>query len=120
LAAPAAELLPAIRRSFAGDALFGLLATAVLGLVLFSRRPIRGQNHLLALAALLLAFPWALPLFVSADERDLARPPAVLPVLKEGGGVYVSPAIPEFNVLDAGTRHPDLPPRVASLARAQI
>src|SRR6266545_1582423 len=69
LAAPADKLLPAIRASLAGDALFGLLATAVLGLVLFSRRPIRGQTHLLGLAALLLAFPWALPLFVSADER---------------------------------------------------
>ncbi len=77
LALPASELLPEIRRSLAGDAFFGLLATAVLGLILFSRRPIRGQCHLLGLATLLLAFPWALPLFVSADEKDLARPPAL-------------------------------------------
>jgi len=120
IAAPAEELLPAIRRNLAGDALFGLLATAVLALVLFSRRPIRGQNHLLALAALLLAFPWALPLFVSADERDLARPPAVSAAIREGGGIYVSPQLPEFNVLASGTRHPELPPRVVKLARVQI
>ena len=120
LAAPPGELLPAIRRSLAGDALFGLLATAVLALVLFSRRPIRGQNHLLAVAALLLAFPWALPLFVSADERDLARPPAVTAALEGGGLVYVSPRLPEFNVLASGSQHPDLPPRVVRLARVQI
>src|SRR5262249_19448797 len=120
IAAPAEELLPAIRRNLAGDALFGLLAVAVLGLVLFSRRPIRGQNHLLAVAALLLAFPWALPLFVSADEKDLARAPAVIDRLKGPGRVYVSPRIAEFNVLASGSRHPDLPPRVVKLARVQI
>ena len=120
LAAPADKLLPAIRASLAGDALFGLLATAVLGLVLFSRRPIRGQTHLLGLAALLLAFPWALPLFVSADERDLARPPALAGALAGPGRVYVSPRLPEFNVLSAGSAHPGMPPRVVKLARVQI
>ena len=120
LAVPAAELLPAIRRSLAGDALFGLLAAAVLGLVLFSRRPIRGQTHLLGLAALLLSFPWALPLFVSADEKDLARPPALIGTLKGPGRVFVSPRLPEFNVLATGSAHRTLPPRVVKLARAQI
>ncbi len=112
-----ASLLPEIRRSLAGDALFGLLATAVLGLVLFSRRPIRGQCHLLALATLLLAFPWALPLFVSADERDLARPPALAGGLKGPGRVYVPPNIA---TLSTGRAHPALPPRVVKLARVQI
>ncbi|HJW14878.1 MAG TPA: hypothetical protein VJ776_09285, partial [Thermoanaerobaculia bacterium] len=120
LAAPARDLLPSIRRSLAGDSLFGLLAAAVLGLILFSRRPIRGKNHLLGLATLLLAFPWALPLFVSADERDLARPPALAGAMKGPGRVYVSPRLPEFNVLDSGTAHPNLPPRVVKLARVQI
>jgi len=120
LAAPAPELLPAIRRSLAGDALFGLLAAAVLGLVLFSRRPIRGRNHLLALATLLLAFPWALPLFVSADERDLARPPALSRALRGPGRVYVSARLPEFNLLASGSAHPNLPPRVVKLARVQV
>lgn len=112
-----ASLLPEIRRSLTGDALFGLLATAVVGLVLFSRRPIRGQCHLLALATLLLAFPWALPLFVSADERDLARPPALAGALKGPGRVYVPPDIAN---LSTGRAHPALPPRVVKLARVQI
>ena len=120
LAVPAAEILPAIRRSLAGDALFGLLAIGVLVLVLFSRRPIRGQTHLLGVAALLLSFPWALPLFVSADEKDLARPPALIGALKEPGRVYISPKLPEFNGLVRTTAHPALPPRVVKLARAQI
>ena len=120
LAIPATELLPAIRRSVAGDALFGLLAIAVLVLVLFSRRPIRGQTHLLGLAALLLSFPWALPLFVSADERDLARPPALTAALHGPGRVFVSPRLPEFAMLPHGSAHPTLPPRVVKLARAQI
>jgi hypothetical protein len=120
LAAPAAALLPAIRRSLAGDALFGLLAVSVLALVLFARRPIRGQNHLLGLATLLLAFPWALPLFVSADERDVERPPALSGSMRGPGRVYVSARLPEFNVLASGSAHPNLPPRVVKLARAQI
>jgi hypothetical protein len=120
LAVPAENLLPAIRQSLTGDALFGLIAVAVLALVLFFRRPIRGQAHLLGLSALLLSFPWALPLFVSADERDLARPPALIGALKGPGRVFVSPRLPEFNVLLTGSAHPTLPPRVVKLARAQI
>ena len=112
-----ASLLPEIRRSLTGDALFGLLATAVVGLVLFSRRPIRGQCHLLALATLLLAFPWAMPLFVSADERDLARPPALAGALKGPGRIYVPPQIA---TLSTGRAHPALPPRVVKLARVQV
>lgn len=120
LAVPAQVLLPAISRSLAGDALFGLLAVTVLGLVLFSRRPIRAQTHLLGVAALLLSFPWALPLFVSADEKDLSRPPALLGALKGPGRVFVSRKLPEFNVLATGSAHPALPPRVVRLARAQV
>ena len=120
LAASAADLLPAIRRSLAGDALFGLLAAVVLALVLFSRRPIRGRNFLLGLATLLLAFPWALPLFVSADEKDLTRPPALAGALSGSSRVYVSPRLSEFNVLASGSAHPNLPPRVVKLARVQI
>lgn len=120
LAAPASALLPAIRASFRGDALFGLVAAAIVGLVLFSRKPIRGHCQLLGFTTLLLAFPWALPLFVSAAEKDLARPPAVLPAIAAGGRVYISERLPEFNVLESGTAHPNLSPRVVKLARAQI
>jgi hypothetical protein len=120
LALPASELLPEIRRTLAGDALFGLLATAVVGLILFSRRPIRGQCHLLGLATLLLAFPWALPLFVSADEKDLARPPALARDLKGPGRVFVAPRLAEPGGLSTGSAHSALPPRVVKLARVQI
>ena len=58
--------------------------TTILALVLFSKRPIRGHCQLLAFTTLLLAFPWALPLFVSADEKALARPPALLSALRGG------------------------------------
>ena len=117
LVLPPSELLLAIRRSLAGDAFFGLLATAVLGLVLFSRRPIRGQCHLLGLATILLAFPFALPLFVSADEKDLARRPALAGAVKEQGRIYVPPHIAIFS---SSRAHPTLPPSVAKLARVQI
>ncbi len=120
LALPASKLLPEIRRTLAGDALFGLVAAAVVGLVLFSRRPIRGHCHLLGLATLLLAFPWALPLFVSADEKDLARPPALAGGMKGPGRVYVAPRLADSNALTVGRAHPALAPRAVKLARAQI
>ena len=124
LAAPPSELLPAIRTSLRGDALFGLLAASVVGLVLYARRPIRGQSYLLGFTTLLLAFPWALPLFVSAGEKELERPPALLSALGGGGGgggrVHISQRLPEFNVLATGSAHPKLEPRVVKLARAQV
>jgi hypothetical protein len=120
LALPPSELLPEIRRSLTGDAFFGLLAAAVLALVLFSRWPIRGRCHLLALATLLLAFPWSLPLFVSADEKDLARAPVVTGVLRGPGRVHIAPRLAESGDLSTRGAHPALPPRVVKLARAQI
>jgi hypothetical protein len=120
LSTPATELLPVIRETLIGDALFGLLAAAVLALVLFARRPIRGQSYLLGFSTLLLAFPWALPLFVSAKESDLARPPVLAGALKGPGRIHIGGRLPEFNVLATGTAHPGLPPRVIKLARAQI
>jgi hypothetical protein len=120
LKAPAAVLLPAIRASLRGDALFGLAATAVVALAIAPRRRAPGEGHLLGLAILLLALPWGLPLFVSADEKTLARAPALLPALSGPGRVYISPALPEFNVLLSGTSHPALPKRVPEFARIQI
>lgn len=119
LAAPAQALLPAIRASFRGDALLGLAALSVLGISL-AVRGVRGAAHALGFATLLLALPWGLPLFVSADEKVLARPPALLGALRGAGRVYVSPKLPEFNVLAAGTAHPRMTPTVAQLARVQI
>ena len=108
-------LLPAIRHVFRGDALFGAAAVFLLAFVLFARPSERGRAYALGLAALLLALPWGLPLFVSADQKDLSRPPALLPVLNGPGRVYVSPAVSAI-----GARHGDLPPTYAKLARVQV
>jgi hypothetical protein len=120
LAAPPDTLLPTIRRVFRGDALFGATAAVLLGIVSFSRRPARGGGHALGFATLLLALPWGLPLFVSADQKDLSRPPALLPDLEGAGRLYVSPRLPELAVLETGSSHPQLPPTVPKLARVQV
>ncbi|PYQ68227.1 MAG: hypothetical protein DMF54_01420 [Acidobacteria bacterium] len=120
LAASPGSLLPAIRGVFRGDAAFGVTAAALLGAVSFSRRPARGGGHALGFATLLLALPWGLPLFVSADQKDLTRPPALLPAVRGEGRLYVSPRLPELAVLQSGTSHPELPPTVARLSRVQV
>jgi hypothetical protein len=108
-------LLPAIRHVFRGDALAGAAAVILLALILFVRPSERGRAHALGLAALLLALPWGLPLFVSADQKDLSRPPALLPVLTGPGRVYVSPGVSAI-----GAGHAELPPTYAKLARVQV
>jgi hypothetical protein len=120
LALPAEELLPAIRRVFRADALLGAAATALLAVAVFWRRLLEGRAHALAFAALLLAFPWALPLFVSADQKALSRPPALGRYLTGAGRLYVSPEVGELAMLETRTAHPELPPTVAKLARVQI
>jgi hypothetical protein len=118
-ASPAA-LLPSIRATFRGDAVFGFVAIGVIALAIGPRPRAPSEGHWLGLLALLLALPWGLPLFVSADERSLERPPALLSSLTGAGRVYISPTLPELNVLATGTRHPKMPARVASFARVQI
>jgi len=120
LAVPAAALLPEIRRTFAVDALLGLAGLAVVAAVLRLRPAGPASGYLLGFATLFFALPWGLPLFVSADERDLERPPALEASLAEPGRLYVSPRLPEFNVLATGSSHPDMAPRVSRLARVQI
>ena len=120
LYASPAVLLPSIRASFRGDAVWGLAATAVIALAVAPRLRAPGEGHTLGLLALLLAMPWGLPLFVSADEKSLERPPALLSSLSGAGRLYVSPRLPELNVLASGTRHPRMPLRIAPFARVQI
>ena len=100
-----ADMLGAIRSSIRGDALFGTLAALLLGGLLVSRRPER-PGRALAFLSLVLALPWALPLFVSASVRDLLRPPALLPALTGEGRVYTMPEMPspDFEVLQRGRR----------------
>jgi hypothetical protein len=119
LKADSQSLLAAIRVSFRGDALFGLACVAVVAAALAARGGF-DKGYLLGLAALLLALPWGLSLFVSGDERDLERPPALLSSMTGPGLLYVSPELSEFNVLATGTAHPALPPRVAQFARVQV
>ena len=120
LAAAPAILLPAIRRTFAEDALLGLSCTAAVAIILAVRPRAPATGYVLGFTALLFALPWGLPLFVSAPEKDLRRPPAVLSAMSGPGRLFVSPRLPEFNVLATGTAHPQMEPRVSKLARVQL
>ncbi len=116
---PADLQLPAIRSVFRGDALFGILAAAVVAAAA-SLRPGRPQGYLLGFATLAFAFTWGLPLFVSSDEKDLARQPALVQRLEGPGRLYVDPSIAGYPVLPHGTAHAELPPLVSRLARVQV
>jgi len=120
LAASPATLLPAIRRTFAADALLGLSCAAAVAIVFAVRPRAPAGGYVLGFTVLLFAFPWGLPLFVSAAEKDLERPPAVLSAMSGPGRLFVSPRLPEFNVLATGTAHPQMEPRVSKLARVQL
>jgi hypothetical protein len=120
LAAPPAALLPAILGVFRGDALLGLAAVALLAGILLWRPRAPAAGYLFGLGTVCLSFFWGLPLFVSADERDLQRPPALLSAMKGAGRLFISPRLPEFNVLRTGTAHPQMAPRVSKLARVQV
>ncbi|MEO8430188.1 MAG: hypothetical protein ABI592_01680 [Acidobacteriota bacterium] len=102
---PHAAMLEAIRGAVRGDALLGALAALLLGVVVFSERPDR-PGRMLAFLALVLALPWALPLFVSASVHDLLRPPALVSALAGEGRVYTMPEMPgpDFEVLQRGRR----------------
>jgi hypothetical protein len=120
LAAPAPVLVSAISRTFTIDALLGLAAVAAAAAILLWRPRAPAAGYLLGFAVLFFALPWGLPLFVSADEKDLQRPPALLSAMPGSGRLFVSPRLPEFNVLATGTAHPDMALRVSKLARVQI
>ena len=87
------DVLAALRSSLRGDALLGVLAALILFGLRFSRGLVR-PGYALALLSVCFAMPWGLPLFVSASGRDLLRPPALLPSLRGGGRLFVSPDLP--------------------------
>jgi hypothetical protein len=120
LAAPAPVLWSAISRTFTVDAFLGLLAVAAAAAILRWQPRAPAPGYLLGFAVLFFAFPWGLPLFVTAAERDLQRPPALLSAMPGSGRLFISPRLPEFNVLATGTAHPDMALRVSKLARVQI
>ncbi|HEV2063135.1 MAG TPA: hypothetical protein VGS00_01135, partial [Thermoanaerobaculia bacterium] len=119
LTLPAALLLPSIRGAVRGDALLGLLALAAVLAATFVRSA-RRLGYLLGFATLAFAFSWGLPLFVSSDEKDLAREPALVRHLEGPGRLYVDPNIPEFSALTRATSHPEMPLLVSKLARVQV
>lgn len=119
LTLPESSLLPPIRGTLRGDALLGILALSFVGAATFVRST-RRVSYLLGFATLAFAFSWGLPLFVSADEKDLAREPALVPHLQGPGRLYVDRNIPEFSALTLATSHPDMPLQVSKLARVQV
>jgi hypothetical protein len=117
-AVAAAAQLPSIRSAFRSDALLGLAAVAAGALAPLCRTD-RLAHHLLGFAAFGLCLPWALPLFVSGDDRDLSRPPAVAGHLAGPGRLYVDPAMAELS-LQAGVSPPDVPRLVGKFARVEV
>lgn len=120
LPTPADEMLPAIRRVFRGDAIFGVLAVLLTATLVFSRRPARGTGHALGLATLVLALPAGLPLFVSADNRDLERSPALLPAMRSSGRLYVAPRPPGLAGPDTEVAASPMRLSTSKLARVQV
>ena len=114
LRVPAQVLLPAIRDAFRGDALLGLVAVAAVASIAALGEQARARGYLLGFATLLLAFFWGLPLFVSADNRDLERPPAIARELKGPGRLYTDPDLSQFSIVAGASSHPELPPSSAS------
>jgi hypothetical protein len=115
------DFLSAFRAAVQGDALLGSAAALLLALLLFTRRKAPLAGYALGFVTLLLAFRWGLPLFVSASDRELARPPALLAALDGDGRLYVSPKLPRFDP-DAlpDPRGPGELPRVSRVARVLI
>lgn len=114
--------LPAFRSAVRGDALLGIAATLLVGLLVLPHRPHRGRAHVLGISTLLFALVWALPLFVSASEKELERPPALLPALGGSGRLYVSRELPRLDIpaLEKASDHPAKLPRVAKAARVLV
>ncbi len=120
LAAPASALLPAIRHTFAVDAVLGLAAAALVAAILLVRVGAPACGYLLGFATFFFALPWGLPLFVSADERDLERPPAVLASLDGPGRLFISPLPAGVQPAPDGDRAPADGAARLPLARVQI
>lgn len=114
--------LPAFRSSVRGDALLGIAAAFLVGLLVLPRRHQRGRGHILGIATLLFALAWALPLFVSTSDKELERPPALLRALGGSGRLHVSRELPILDIpaLERASDHPAKLPRVAKVARVLV
>jgi len=134
-----AAFLAAFRSAVRGDVLVGALALLVALLVL--RRGSREPGYLLGFVTLLSALVFGLPLFVNAREKELARPPALGARVGEtaaashpraagtgaasnaraggtaDGRLYVSPALPSFEMSSLPVDTPGSLPRSGKTAR---
>ncbi len=115
-----AGFLAVFRGLVRGDALLGALAALAVALLVRpgGARP-RDPSILLGLLALVSAFSWGLPLFVSAPAKDLERPPALARHLEGPGRLFVSRRLPRFDpaVLRPG---PGELPRTSRVARILV
>lgn len=101
-----------------GDALVGALATLLLALLLRGG-PRREPSILLGGLALAASFGWGLPLFVTADARDLDRRPALARHLEAPGRLYVSKGLPRFDPASLRAPAGELP-RTGRVARVLV
>jgi len=110
-----AAFLAAFRSAVRGDVLVGALALLLALLVL--RRGSREPGYLLGFVTLLSALVFGLPLFVNAREKELARPPALAARVGNSGRLYVSPALPSFEMSSLPVDTPGSLPRSGKTAR---
>ena len=101
-----------------GDALVGAVAALLAALALRSG-PKGEPSVLLAALALAASLWWGLPLFVTADARDLDRAPALARHLEAPGRLYVSGSLPRFDPAALRAASGDLP-RTSRLARVLV
>ena len=107
----------AFRAAVRGDAWMGA-AAAIVVLLALRRNGLREPAYALGLVSLALALVYGLPLFVTAAERDLDRPPALLHQLRGPGRLYVSPALPRFQ--PDSLAEPGALPRFAKASRVLV
>ncbi|HEX4440208.1 MAG TPA: hypothetical protein VH854_09065 [Thermoanaerobaculia bacterium] len=112
-----AAFLQAFRAAVRGDAWMGAAAVVVV-LLLLRRGGLREPAYPLGLLSLALALVFGLPLFVTAADKDLDRPPALLHSLRGPGRLYVSPALPRF--VPSALAEPAALPRFAKAARVIV
>jgi hypothetical protein len=114
-----APIVEAFRQILRGDAIFGALTVAVLAVLLRWKAGGEDRGYAFGFATLLLALPWALPLFAWAPTAELDRPPALLPRLEGAGRLYVpSQARLSFEALEPA--YPKKLPRASAVARMRI
>jgi hypothetical protein len=116
-----APFLAVFRGLVRGDALLGALAILCLALVLRPRSSVpRDRSWVLGWLALVSAFPWGLPLFVTAPSRELVRPPALARRLEGPGRIYVSARLPRFDPAALRTSDAEELPRSGRVSRILV